>query len=64
VERFLAAAVRIGRAANVARASAPVREAAGRGARLIVLREAFAWRGAAADHPAGAELIPGPTTTP
>jgi len=66
MERFLAAVVQMAsgsdRAANVARASALVRAAAGRGARLIVLPEVFAWRGAVADDPAAAEPIPGPTT--
>jgi predicted amidohydrolase len=53
MERFLAAVVQMAsgsdRAGNVARASALVREAAWRGARLIVLPEVFAWRGAAGD---------------
>ena len=67
MERFLAAVVQMAsgsdRAANVARASALVREAAGRGARMVVLPEVFAWRGTVADDPAGAEGIPGPTST-
>ena len=66
MERFLAAVVQMAsgsdRAANVARATALVREAAGRDARLIVLPEVFAWRGATADDPSSAEPIPGPTT--
>ena len=66
MERFLAAVVQMAsgadRAANVRTASALVRDAAGRGARLIVLPEVFAWRGSAPDDPTAAESIPGPTT--
>jgi predicted amidohydrolase len=66
MERFLAAVVQMAsgadRAANVARATALVREAAARGARLVVLPEVFAWRGAATDDPTAAETVPGPTT--
>jgi predicted amidohydrolase len=66
MERFLGAVVQMAsgadRTANVARATALVRDAAGRGARLIVLPEVFAWRGTATDDPAAAEPIPGPTT--
>jgi len=65
MERFLGAVVQMAsgadRAANVARATALAREAARRGARLIVLPEVFAWRGTA-DDPSAAETIPGPTT--
>jgi predicted amidohydrolase len=50
------------RATNVARATALVREAARRGARLIVLPEVFAWRGTVPDDPTATEAIPGPTT--
>ena len=66
MERYLAAAVQMAsgadRAANVARATVLVREAAARGARLVVLPEVFAWRGARADEAAAAEPVPGPTT--
>jgi deaminated glutathione amidase len=66
MERYLVAAVQMAsgadRAANVAHAAAQVREAARRGARLVVLPEVFAWRGPRADEPFAAEPIPGPTT--
>ena len=66
MERYLAAAVQMSsgddRAANVARATALVREAAARGARLVVLPEVFAWRGPRAAEPAIAEPVPGPTS--
>ncbi len=65
MERFLAAAVQMSsgpaRAANLERARALVREAAARGARLIVLPEVFAWRGPRDAEPAEREPIPGPT---
>src|SRR5438132_876525 len=68
MERYLAAAVQMSsgadRPANLARAEALVREAAGRGARLVVLPEVFAWRGPRAEEAAVAEPIPGPTTFP
>jgi len=50
------------RAANVARGTNLVREAAARGARLVVLPEVFAWRGTDPSHPDSSETIPGPTT--
>jgi predicted amidohydrolase len=66
MEPYLAAAVQMSsgadRAANVARATALVREAAARGARLVVLPEVFAWRGPRGDEAAVAEPIPGPVT--
>jgi len=66
MERFIAAAVQMAsgpdRAANVARASAFVREAAARGAQLVVLPEVFAWRGPRSGEAAHMEPIPGPTS--
>ena len=64
--RFLAAAVQLNagpdKEANVAAAAALVREAARRGAELIVLPEMFAWRGPRAGEDAAAEPVPGPTS--
>src|SRR3989442_4895281 len=66
MERFIAAAVQMAsgpdRNANVVRASALVREAASRGAQLVVLPEVFAWRGPRTDETAHAEPVPGPTS--
>jgi predicted amidohydrolase len=66
MDRYLAAAVQMSsgadRGANVARASALVREAAVRGAQLVVLPEVFAWRGPKPLESTIAEPIPGPTT--
>jgi predicted amidohydrolase len=66
VERYVAAAVQMSsgadRQANLARATALVREAAARGARLVVLPEVFLWRGLREEENAAAEVIPGPTT--
>jgi predicted amidohydrolase len=66
MERFVAAVAQMAsgadRAANVRRAATLVREAASRGARLVVLPEVFAWRGTDAHDPSAAEPIPGPTT--
>ena len=64
--RYLAAAVQrssgTDRAANLSRATALIRTAAARGARLVVLPEVFAWRGPRADEPGAFETIPGTTT--
>jgi predicted amidohydrolase len=66
MDRYVAAAVQMSsgpdRAGNVARASALVREAAARGARLVVLPEVFAWRGPRDDERSMGESIPGPTS--
>jgi len=66
MERFLAAVAQMAsgsdRGANVRCASGLVREAAARGARLVVLPEVFAWRGPDPTDPAAAESIPGPTS--
>lgn len=66
MERFVAAVVQMSsgadRGANVRTATALVREAAGRGARLVVLPEVFAWRGTDPTDPSAAEPVPGPTT--
>ena len=67
MERYLAAAVQMSsgadRASNLDRAAALVREAAGRGARLVVLPEVFAWRGPRGGEREHAEPVPGPTTS-
>ena len=64
--RYLAAAVQMSssadRAANVSRATALIRSAATRGARLVVLPEVFSWRGPRADEAGAFETIPGATT--
>lgn len=64
--RFLAAAVQLcagpDKEANLAAAAALAREAARRGAELVVLPEMFAWRGPRADEAAAAEALPGPTS--
>jgi predicted amidohydrolase len=64
--RYLAAAVQMSsgadRAANLSRATALIRTAAARGARLVVLPEVFAWRGPRAEEPETFETIPGATT--
>ena len=66
MDRFLAAVVQMAsgprRDANLERAATLVREAAGRGASLVVLPEVFAWRGPRAEEAAHAEPIPGPST--
>lgn len=63
--RYVAAAVQMAsgpdRDANLARATALVREAARRDARLVVLPEVFAWRGPREAEPSAAEPVPGPT---
>ncbi|MGD9762270.1 MAG: carbon-nitrogen hydrolase family protein [Candidatus Binatia bacterium] len=64
--RFFAAAVQLlagpDKEENFARTTALVREAAERGAALVVLPEMFFWRGPRAAEPEAAEPIPGPTT--
>src|SRR4249920_1486573 len=66
MDRFLAAVVQMAsgprRETNLDRAAALVREAASRGARLVVLPEVFAWRGSRSEEAAHAEPVPGPTT--
>src|SRR5262245_8383793 len=65
MDRFLAGVVQMAsgprRDANLARAAALVREAARRGARLVVLPEVFAWRGPRDAEAAHAEPVPGPS---
>ena len=66
VRPYVAAAVQMSsgpdRPGNLARASALARDAAARGARLILLPEVFAWRGPRDAEAAVAEPVPGPTT--
>ena len=66
MERYLAAAVQMAsgadRGENLDRAEALVEEAAGRGARLVVLPEVFAWRGRGTGESTVAEPVPGPAT--
>jgi predicted amidohydrolase len=66
MDRFIAAVVQMAsgpsRPENLERAAAHVREAARRGARLVVLPEVFAWRGPRDEESAHAESIPGPST--
>ena len=66
MDRFLAAVVQMAsgprRETNLERAAALVREAARRGASLVVLPEVFAWRGPRSEEAAHAETIPGPST--
>jgi predicted amidohydrolase len=65
MDRFLAAVVQMTsgprRDVNLDGAATLVREAARRGARLVVLPEVFAWRGPRAEEAAHAEAIPGPS---
>lgn len=65
--KFLAAVVQMSSnedvAENLDTAERLVREAAGRGARLVVLPEVFTCYGARAAQVAAAEPVPGPTTT-
>src|SRR5262249_4510095 len=63
---YIAAAVQMcsgpDRAHNLARASALVREAAARRARLVVLPEVMTWRGLRDAEAENSEPIPGPST--
>jgi predicted amidohydrolase len=65
MDRFLAAVVQMSsgpdRDTNLEGAATLVRQAADRGARLVVLPEVFAWRGPRADERAHAEPVPGPS---
>ena len=64
--KFIAAAVQMlasdNKAANLAEAERWIREAAQRGARLVVLPEVFIWRGNKKEERYSAEAIPGPTS--
>jgi predicted amidohydrolase len=64
--RFVAAAVQVcagsDKAANLEKAESFVVEAAGNGARLVVLPEVFLWRGPRSDERSIAEPIPGPSS--
>lgn len=64
--KFIAAAVQMvasdDKAANLEEAERWVREAAGRGARLVVLPEVFIWRGNKKEERGAAESIPGPSS--
>jgi len=66
MEPYVAAAVQMSsgpdRSVNLAGATELVREAAERGARLVVLPEVYAWRGPRPQESENAERIPGPTT--
>ncbi|MGH7863941.1 MAG: carbon-nitrogen hydrolase family protein [Candidatus Binataceae bacterium] len=62
---YLAAAIQMSsgrdKAANLASAERLIRLAAARGAALVALPETFNWRGSAAEEPAAAEPLDGPT---
>lgn len=64
--KFIAAAVQMvasdDKAANLEEAERWVREAACRGARLVVLPEVFIWRGNKKEERGAAESIPGPSS--
>ncbi len=66
MRRFLAAAAQFrvvsDKAANLKIAGELIREAAGRGARVVALPELFFWGGRQEQDGAAAESIPGPTT--
>jgi predicted amidohydrolase len=66
VDRYVAAAIQMAsgpdRTANLARASALVREAAARGATLVALPEVFLWRGPRDEEATAAEQVPGALT--
>ncbi len=65
MDRYLAAVVQMAsgpdRDSNLERAAGFVRDAARRGARLVVLPEVFAWRGPRAEEARHAEPVPGPS---
>jgi len=65
MQKYLTAAVQLcagtDKKANLDKAETLVAEAAGRGARLVVLPEVFSWRGGPGDELSGAEPVPGPT---
>ena len=64
--KFTAAAVQMlasdNKATNLAEAERWIREAAQRGARLVVLPEVFIWRGNKKEERYSAEAIPGPSS--
>lgn len=65
MERYRAAVVQLAsgedREANLDRAEALIRRAAGEGARLVVLPEVSTWRGPKAAEPDAVEPVPGPS---
>ncbi len=64
--KFIAAAVQMlastDKGANLEEAGAKIREAAGRGARVVALPEVFHWRGDKEEEKRFSEPIPGPTS--
>ena len=64
--KFLAAAVQMlastDKGANLEEAEAKIREAAGRGAKVVALPEVFHWRGDKEEEKRFSEPIPGPTS--
>ena len=65
--KFLAAAVQMvasdDKAANLQEAERWIRQAAAKGARVVLLPEVFIWRGNKKLEREFAEVIPGPTST-